>query len=129
MNLANAKLSETSAKEPTTVADVKDRPVRGEMASPKAPDQPQAAEVNVDSLGTSLHKLAAPSITEIEDLVLELQAARDYLKSERTRLENEIAQYARLSETASASVRLVSDGLGQWRKASRGANLPAHSVN
>jgi hypothetical protein len=80
----------------------------------------QSAErrTTIDAVEPFLQKLAAPSIAEIEELISELQAARNCLQSERDRLEREMDRYVHLNDAASASVKVISDGLGQWRKAS-----------
>lgn len=56
------------------------------------------------------------SIAAMERLIGELQVARDYLQSEGERIERETARYNQLSETASASVKIISASLGRWRE-------------
>lgn len=56
------------------------------------------------------------SIAAMERLIVELQVARDYLQSEGERIERETARYNQLSETASASVKIISASLGRWRE-------------
>jgi hypothetical protein len=41
---------------------------------------------------------------------------RNYLKAEGDRIQQEMARYAHLSDTASASVKIITEKLGQWRK-------------
>jgi len=45
----------------------------------------------------------------------ELRTARDYLKAEGERVRRMNAQYADLTQTASASVKIISESMGKWR--------------
>jgi hypothetical protein len=55
------------------------------------------------------------SIADIERLIRELQAARDYLQSEGERVRRLNARYNHLAQTASASVKIIAESLGKWR--------------
>ena len=57
----------------------------------------------------------AASIADIERLMAELQAARDYLQAEGERVRRVNANYAHLAQTASASARVIADSIGKWR--------------
>ena len=81
------------------------------------PPPHEAGDVN-QSIGELIDKVSSTSIAEIEKLVSELQAVRNYLKVEGDRIQQEMARYAHLSDTASASVKIIAESLGQWR------NLP-----
>jgi len=58
---------------------------------------------------------AATSIADIDKLIEELQIARDYLKAEGDRVHRLTTRYAHLTQTASASVKVIADSLGKWR--------------
>ena len=45
----------------------------------------------------------------------ELRIARDYLRSEGERVRRINAQYAHLTRTASASVKIIAESMGKWR--------------
>ena len=79
------------------------------------PQPDEVGDVN-QSIGELIDKVSATSIAEIEKLVSELQAVRNYLKVEGDRIQQEMARYAHLSDTASASVKIIAESLGQWRK-------------
>jgi hypothetical protein len=55
------------------------------------------------------------SVEEIDDLIKQLQDARDYLlaEGERVRLVN--ARYSHLAQAASASAKIITDSIGKWR--------------
>jgi hypothetical protein len=78
--------------------------------------QPDAvADVN-QSIGELIDKVSASSIAELEKLISDLKGVRNHLKSEGDRIQQEMARYAHLSETASSSLAVITESLGQWRK-------------
>ena len=79
------------------------------------PEPDVAGDVN-QSIGELIDKVSATSIAEVEKLISDLQAVRNYLKAEGDRIQQEMARYAHLSDTASASVKIITEKLGQWRK-------------
>ena len=70
-----------------------------------------------------IQKLGATSIADIDNLVSELQEAKDYLQSEGERIRAEVAHYAALAGAASASVKIIFDVLRAWRTTGH----PAHN--
>ena len=64
-----------------------------------------------------IQKLGATSIADIDNLVSELQEARDYLQSEGERIRAETVRYISLTGAASASVKIIFDALRAWRTA------------
>jgi hypothetical protein len=93
--------------------------VRGDRLTDRlARLKPQADAVGElgESIGQLIQKVGASSIAEIEKLISDLQAARNYLKAEGDRIQQEMTRYAHLSDTASASVKIITESLGQWRK-------------
>ena len=61
-------------------------------------------------------KVSATTIAGFEKLISDLEAARNYLKAEGDRIQQEMTRYAHLSDTASASVKIIAERLGQWRE-------------
>ena len=70
---------------------------------------------------------AATSIEDIEKLIEELQIARDYLKAEGDRVHRLTTRYAHLTQTASASVKIIAESLGKWHV--RDSSHKIHAVN
>jgi hypothetical protein len=64
-----------------------------------------------------VRKVGAISIAEIEKLIGELQAKKNYLQSEADRIERETARYMNLTQMASASVKIIFDTVSGWRQA------------
>ena len=69
-----------------------------------------------------IQKLGATSIADINNLVSELQEARDYLQSEGERIRAETVRYISLTGAASASVKIIFDALRAWRTADHSAH-------
>jgi hypothetical protein len=67
-------------------------------------------------IGALIDKVSATSIAEFEKLISDLETARNYLKAEGDRIEQEMVRYAHLSDTASASVKIIAERFGQWRE-------------
>jgi hypothetical protein len=74
-------------------------------------------ETSDQDLGSLIRSLGMTSITDIDNLVSELQEATNYLQSEGERIRAEIARYIALTGAASASVKIIFDALRAWRKA------------
>ena len=89
-----------------------------------------AAEISYDILAAE-----ATSVTDINKLMEELLFAREYLQSEAERVRQMNARYAQLAQTASASVRIISETLGKWRNSEtdgpawRGTQPHGHHVS
>jgi hypothetical protein len=60
-----------------------------------------------------IDKVRATSIAEIDRLIPELQDAKNYLLSERERIERETVRYANLTLMASATTKIISDAVCQ----------------
>ena len=93
--------------------------VKTDMTSPgliKAGQElPAAKQSNATEPHDDIVAFGASSIGEIEKLLEELRAARDYLRSEGERVRRVNALYAHLTRTASASVKIISESMGKWR--------------
>jgi hypothetical protein len=75
------------------------------------------ADSAAGEVSTLISRMAGASVAEIDKLLDELQSVRDYLQAEGERVEREAARYAEVSQTALASVRIITDSMGQWKGA------------
>jgi hypothetical protein len=103
------------------------RPVPGMLSSSSStPDLPldASAEATVNSVNSLIQRVAGTSLTEIENLVSELEALRDLLHSEGQRVQREISGYAQLSQAAMKSTRLIADNVAQWKRTADGLRQP-----
>ncbi|CAN5374422.1 hypothetical protein BH11PSE4_BH11PSE4_31290 [soil metagenome] len=98
------------------------RPVPGMLNT----DLPLEAntEATVNSVNSLIQRVAGTSLTEIENLVAELESLRDLLHSEGQRVQREISGYAQLSQAAMKSTRLIADNVAQWKRTADGLRHP-----
>ena len=80
-------------------------------------------EESDQGLASLIRSVGMTSITDIDNLVSELQDVRNHLQSEGERIRAEVAHYAALSGAASASVKIIFDVLRAWRTTGH----PAHN--
>ena len=64
-----------------------------------------------------IQKVGATSIEEIDRLLVELEEAKNYLKSEGKRIELEMARYTNLSQMTSLTAKIISDAVSKWHPA------------
>ena len=84
-----------------------------------APEPPAEEPLDFGSakLTAMIQTMSSTPVIELDRLIGELQAARDYLQSECERIERETTGYVALSQTAIESVKIIADTVGEWRKA------------
>ena len=61
-----------------------------------------------------IQKVGATSIAEIDRLIAELRQTKEYLHSERQRVEAEMLRYTNLAQMASTTAKIISDAVSQW---------------
>ena len=93
-----------------------------DLASAEQFSEPMIEESDL-GLASLVRSVGITSITDIDNLVSELQDARDHLQSEGERVRAEVAHYAALAGSASASVKIIFDVLRAWRTTGH----PAHN--
>jgi len=67
------------------------------------------------NLSFIIHRISETPLIEIERVIAELQAIRQYLLDEGQRVQREIAKYAHMSQAAANSTKAVVESLAQWR--------------
>jgi hypothetical protein len=85
-------------------------------------------DVGTEKLTFLIDRVANSSVKEIDRLIAELKAVRDYLQAEGERVQREIATYAHVSQTAMASVKIIMEGMGQWKESAQSPVPPSTSV-
>jgi hypothetical protein len=124
----NAMESELSTQAVAAISDVADDIrdlVAAELPAAPAPADEAGPGLGGDRFTSPIQKIAATSVEELERLIGELQQAKAYLQSEGERIERETVGYVQLSQTALESVKIISETVGEWRKAGhpvRGGN-------
>ena len=96
------------------------RPAVGAVSS--APDTAlePSTEATVNNVNSLIQRVAGTSLSEIENLISELESLRDLLHAEGQRVQREISGYAQLSQAAMKSTRMIADNVTQWKRAADG---------
>ena len=102
-------------------------PVEGEVCDLAHAEVSTQTETDTE-IAPLIQQVAATSIAEIDELMAELQEAKNYLQSEGERIEQETVRYTNLTQMASATVRIISDAVSQWHPARNQQNSSASDV-
>src|SRR5450432_2113352 len=78
------------------------------------------SEATVNNVNSLIQRVAGTSLSEIENLISELESLRDLLHAEGQRVQREISGYAQLSQAAMKSTRMIADNVTQWKRAADG---------
>jgi hypothetical protein len=95
--------------------------------------RPQLVEPNangdaaVSHVNSLIDRVSGGSVKEIERLIAELQALRDFLLNEGQRVQREITGYAQMSQSAISSTKIMVESVAKWKVAIETARKPASS--
>jgi hypothetical protein len=64
-----------------------------------------------------MERVATTSISGVDALIKELEHLRDFLRQESSRIQRDIEDYARLSEEATKSTKIIAESVEQWKNA------------
>jgi len=78
----------------------------------------QASEPAANHLNSLIKRVSGASMEEIDRVILELQGVREMLRSEGERVSREITGYASLNHAAMTAMKVIGDGLKQWKHGS-----------
>ncbi|WP_291863311.1 hypothetical protein [Bradyrhizobium sp.] len=79
-----------------------------------------STEATVNNVNSLIQRVAGTSLSEIENLIGELESLRDLLHAEGQRVQREISGYAQLSQAAMKSTRMIADNVTQWKRTADG---------
>jgi hypothetical protein len=96
------------------------RPGLGTTASSADVALETSSEATVNNVNSLIQRVAGTSLSEIENLISELESLRDLLHAEGQRVQREISGYAQLSQAAMKSTRMIADNVAQWKRAADG---------
>jgi hypothetical protein len=96
------------------------RPAPGIVGSTDTVALEPSTETTVNNVNSLIQRVAGTSLTEIENLISELESLRDLLHAEGQRVQREISGYAQLSQAAMKSTRMIADNVSQWKRAADG---------
>ncbi len=74
------------------------------------------ADASVNNVNTLIQRVAGASATEIDNLINELENLRALMHEEGQRVQRDLANFAKLSQTAMKSTRIISENLAQWKR-------------
>jgi hypothetical protein len=92
----------------------------GATEPPPVPSLEPSADAAVSNVNSLIQRVAGNSLSEIENLISELESLRDVLHAEGQRVQREISGYAQLSQAAMKSTRMIADNVAQWKRAADG---------
>jgi hypothetical protein len=72
------------------------------------------------SVFSDLQRVSETSLMEIDNLIVELQMQREKLLSESTRVQRDIVEFARLSQSTMQSTKIIAESLRYWNKVAPG---------
>jgi hypothetical protein len=78
------------------------------------------AEAAVNNVNTLIQRVAGTSLSEIENLISELEGLRDLLHAEGQRVQREISGYAQLSQAAMKTTRIIAENVAQYKRTAEG---------
>jgi hypothetical protein len=96
------------------------RPVSLTNPEPAAPADAATTDAAVNNVNSLIQRVAGTSLSEIENLIGELEALRDVLHAEGQRVQREISSYAQLSQAAMKSTRMIAENVTQWKRTADG---------
>jgi hypothetical protein len=82
------------------------------------------SELVASNINSVLQRATATSVHEIDKLIADLEASRDKLHSEATRVQREIVQYATFTQATLQSTKIIAESLMQWKQAPTAPTMP-----
>jgi hypothetical protein len=70
-----------------------------------------------ENVNLLVERVAGASMTEIDNVIAELQNVREILRQEGERVQREVSGYANLSQAAMTSMKIIAESMTQWRAA------------
>ena len=108
-----------AAPSPTSEIQGQERPDSTDQEPPRrfVPTPIAPPDSVVSRASSVMERVATISISEIEALIKELEHLRDFLRQESDRIQRDIEGYARLSEEATKSTKIIAESVSQWKDA------------
>jgi hypothetical protein len=90
-----------------------ERPRPEDFAPRRRRQGPDLASGNAGSL---LQRMRDASLKEVADLIVELQTQREKLLSESSRVQREIIEFAKMSQSTMQSTKIIAESLTHWNR-------------
>jgi hypothetical protein len=86
--------------------------------------EPESATQVVTDVNSLVQRVAGVSLTQLQNVIFDLQDLSDFLHSEGERIQGEISNYLRLSQTAMGTSKIVADNIAHWKENAAGTARP-----
>ena len=80
---------------------------------PDAPAEPASATEHLDVM---IRRIAMDSMTEIGRVIRDLENVSDMLRNEGERISREVNGYASLNHAATATMKVITESVKQWKE-------------
>jgi hypothetical protein len=91
-------------------------PLRQPQAQDYAPRQQRREHDLTGNIGSQLQQIGEASLMEVDSLIVELQRQREKLLSDSARVQHDIVEFARLSQSTMQSTKIIAESLIYWNK-------------
>jgi ABC-type transporter Mla subunit MlaD len=122
--LAHPEASENANAKPVAAVDGDMRQFVRQDAG-HLPRKPESATEVVTDINSLIQRVAGASLSELQNVIRDLQHLHDFLHSEGERIQREISTYVQLSQTTMGSTKIIADNITQWSEA---AESTAHAL-
>jgi hypothetical protein len=78
--------------------------------------EPENTTQVVSEVNSLVQRIAGVSLPPLQNVISDLQQLHDFLYSESERIQQEIADYLQLSQTAMGSTKIIADNIVLWKE-------------
>jgi hypothetical protein len=82
--------------------------------------EPESTTQVVADVNSLVQRVAGVSLTQLQNVIFDLQDLNDFLHSEGERIQGEISNYLQLSQTAMGTSKIVADNIAHWKEKGAG---------
>jgi hypothetical protein len=86
--------------------------------------EPESTTQVVTDVNSLVQRVAGVSLTQLQNVIFDLQDLSDFLHSEGERIQGEISNHLRLSQTAMGTSKIVADNIAHWKENAAGTARP-----
>ncbi len=86
------------------------------LANEQAEPAPAATSAN-EKIDALIRQIAGDSMDQIDRVIRDLERLRDMMRSEGQRISGEIVDYARINQSTTTAMKVITESLQQWKRA------------
>jgi hypothetical protein len=91
--------------------------------------EPESATQVVTDVNSLVQRVAGVSLTQLQNVIFDLQDLNDFLHSEGERIQGEISNYLQLSQTAMGMTKIIADNVAHWKEKGAGTARPLERLH